>query len=131
MQQVVQPAVVPDHAARLRLDRDPALALDVELVQHLLVPAGGDGARDLEQAVAERALAVVDVRDDAEAAEARDGDRGDAPALGERPGRGLLRGREREARGAAKKNPDGAGSRATARSVERRRPRGQLGDGRW
>jgi hypothetical protein len=70
MEQVVLAVVVVYHGARLRLDRDAALALDVELVENLLVAAHGDGARELEQAVRQGALAMVDVGDDAEVAEA-------------------------------------------------------------
>ena len=51
----------------LRLDRDPALALEIHLVEVLLAHvAVGDGVRELEQAIGQRRLAVVDVRDDAE-----------------------------------------------------------------
>jgi hypothetical protein len=47
--------------------------------ENLLVGvAGRDGARVLEQAVGQGALAVVDVGDDAEVAVALDGDGGDA-----------------------------------------------------
>ena len=53
----------------LRLDRDPALLLDLHIVEHLRVaahlalghPAGGE-----DQPVGKRRLAVVDMRDDAE-----------------------------------------------------------------
>jgi hypothetical protein len=59
-------------ADRLRLDGDPALALEVHLVQELrLHLALGERARELEQAIGQRALAVVDVRDDREIADAR------------------------------------------------------------
>ena len=59
------------HAHRLRLDRDPALALEIHRVEHLLAHlALRDGVGELEDAVGERRLAVVDVRDDREVADA-------------------------------------------------------------
>ncbi len=49
----------------VRLDGDAALALKVHVVQNLrLHVAPGDGARQLQQPVGQRGLAVVDVRDD-------------------------------------------------------------------
>ena len=55
----------------LRLDRDPALALELhrveELVPHLAL---GDGLRELQNPVGEGRLAMVDVRDDREVADA-------------------------------------------------------------
>jgi hypothetical protein len=49
------------------LDGDPALALEVHVVEDLLLElALGDGAGAHEQPVGERALAVVDVGDDRE-----------------------------------------------------------------
>jgi hypothetical protein len=57
------------HPHRGGLDRDAALAFEVHGVEHLLAHlAGGDGAGDLEEAVGECGLAVVDVGDDAEIA---------------------------------------------------------------
>ena len=54
----------------LRLDRDPALALEVHRVEQLVAHlALGDGLRQLEDAIGERRLAVVDVRDDREVAD--------------------------------------------------------------
>ena len=51
----------------VRLDRDPALALEVHRVEHLrLHLARLERARDLEETVGERGLAVVDVGDDRE-----------------------------------------------------------------
>jgi len=49
------------------LDRDPALALEVHRVEELLghLPLG-ERPRPLHQAVGERRLTVVDVRDDRE-----------------------------------------------------------------
>ncbi len=66
----VQEVVAPANADRLGLDRDPALALQVHGVEKLLAHlALGDGAGQLEDAIGERRLAVVDVRDDREVAD--------------------------------------------------------------
>ena len=55
----------------MRLDGDAALALEVHRVEHLrLHLARLEGAGDLEKAVGQRRLAVVDVRDDREIADA-------------------------------------------------------------
>ena len=57
-------------ANRLRLDGDAALALEVELVEHLVLHvAQRDGPGRLEQPIGKRGLAVIDVRDDAEVAD--------------------------------------------------------------
>jgi hypothetical protein len=54
-------------AHALRLDGDAALLLELHAVEQLrLLLAIRDHAGDLEDAVGQRALAVVDVRDDAE-----------------------------------------------------------------
>ncbi len=54
---------------RLRLDGDAALALDVHGIEHLAFHfAGVQPAAALDQAVGERRLAVVDMRDDREIA---------------------------------------------------------------
>ena len=54
----------------MRLDGDPALALQVHGVEELLLHlARLEGAGELEQAVGQRGLAVVDVRDDGEVAD--------------------------------------------------------------
>ena len=58
---------VIDHRYRMALDGDAALALQVHCIERLLLQlAQGHGLRQLEDAVAERRLAVVDMRDDAE-----------------------------------------------------------------
>ena len=63
--------VRPEHAHGLRLDRDPALALEIHGVEHLVAHlALGHRAGDLQDAVGQRRLAVVDVRDDREVADA-------------------------------------------------------------
>jgi hypothetical protein len=50
-------------------DRDPAIALELHVVEQLLAElALFHGASPLEQAIGQRALAVVDVRNDAEIA---------------------------------------------------------------
>ena len=66
----VQLVALPAHTHRLGLDRDAALALQLHRVQHLLAHiALGDGVRQLEDAVGQRRLAVVDVGDDREVAD--------------------------------------------------------------
>src|SRR5262249_62335016 len=63
--------VLPREAHVLRLDRDPAFALQVHRVEELRPHlARVDGAGELENAVGERALPVVDVADHGEGAEA-------------------------------------------------------------
>ena len=58
---------VVDHADRVALDGDAALALEVHRVEHLLAHLlARERAGGFEQPVGERRLAVVDVRDDAE-----------------------------------------------------------------
>ena len=65
---VVGGVVQPD---RMRLDGDAALALEVHRVEHLRFHlARLQRAGQLEEAVGERRLAVVDVRDDREVADA-------------------------------------------------------------
>ena len=57
------------HAHAVGLDRDPALALQVHRVQHLLVAlhfARRERSRQLQQPVRERALPMIDVGDDGE-----------------------------------------------------------------
>src|SRR4029078_9206324 len=55
--------VVQRHA--LRLDRDPALALEVHRVEHLVFHlALGQAAAELNDPIGERGLAVIDVSDD-------------------------------------------------------------------
>ena len=70
----VELIALPLEADGLRLDRDPALALDVHIVEHLRVathlarrqPAGG-----LDQPVGKRRLPVVDMGDDREVPDPR------------------------------------------------------------
>ena len=68
------------HARGLGLDRDAALALEVHLVEELVaLLAVGERVRGVEQPIGQRALAVVDVRDDAEVADPRGGRSSRAP----------------------------------------------------
>jgi hypothetical protein len=54
----------------VELDRDPTLALELVVVEHLLAHLPLiERAGTLEEAIGERRLAVVDVRDDAEIAD--------------------------------------------------------------
>lgn len=78
MEEVVFPFVVVQHTACLRLHRDAPLALDIQFIQDLFIPPGFDRACQLEQTIAKRAFAMVDVRYDTEVAEARNWDRLDA-----------------------------------------------------
>ena len=66
----VEHVPLPLDAHGLRLDRDPALALELHRVEHLRPHvAAGDGVRQLEDAVGERRLPMVDVGDDREVAD--------------------------------------------------------------
>ena len=61
---------LPVDADVLRLDRDAPLALELHRVEVLLAHlAGVDGAGDLEDAVRQRRLAMIDVGDDREVAD--------------------------------------------------------------
>ena len=70
----VEPVFLPvlrrvTHRHRVRLDRDPALALEIHRVEELvLLLAVVDRAGALEQPIRQGRLAVIDVRDDAEIA---------------------------------------------------------------
>jgi hypothetical protein len=65
-------AVIEPHG--LRLDGDAAFALDVHGIEHLLHHlALGETAGRLDQAIGQRRLAVVDMRDDGEVADVFDG----------------------------------------------------------
>ena len=60
------------HAHGLGLDGDPALALELHVVEELrLLLALRHGAGPLEEPIGERRLAVIDVRDDREVADVR------------------------------------------------------------
>jgi hypothetical protein len=66
----VELVAFPRHADGLSLDRDAPLPLELHRVEDLLAHlAGGDGIGQLEDAVGECRLAVVDVRDDREVAD--------------------------------------------------------------
>ncbi len=65
----VEDVVLPLDADVLRLDRDPPLAFEVHRVEVLLAHVAGlDRSGQLEDAIRERRLAVVDVGDDREVA---------------------------------------------------------------
>ncbi len=69
-----------EHSHRLRLDRDPALALEVHRVEQLRAHRPRiDRVRELEDPVGQRRLAMVDVGDDREVADV--GLVGDAPKV--------------------------------------------------
>ena len=62
------------HAGSLELDRDAPLALQLHIVEELLLHvAGGNGAGVLQQAIGQGRFAMVDMRNDAEIADAGDG----------------------------------------------------------
>jgi len=64
----VQRRIIEAHG--LRLDGDAAFALDVHRIEHLVVElALGHGAAAHQQAVGQRALAVIDMGDDREIAD--------------------------------------------------------------
>ena len=66
----VQLVALPEHAHGLRLDRDPALALELHRVEQLLLHvAVGDRVRELQDAIGQRRLPMVDVGDDREVAD--------------------------------------------------------------
>jgi hypothetical protein len=68
----VELVALPVHAHRLCLDGDPALALELHRVEHLVAHlACRDRVGQLQDAVGERRLAVIDVRDDREVADVR------------------------------------------------------------
>src|SRR5262249_52917625 len=63
----MQDVVLPVQPDVLRLDRDPPLALEVHRVEVLGAHVPGvDGARQLEEAIGQRGLPVIDVADDRE-----------------------------------------------------------------
>ena len=67
----VELVALPGDADRLGLDRDAPFPLELHRVEHLLAHlARRDRLGELEDAVGERRLAVVDVRDDREVADA-------------------------------------------------------------
>ena len=78
MQQIVLSFMIVDHGTCLRFDRDPPFSLDVELVKDLFVTARFDGASELEQPIAESAFAMINMGDNAEIAETRERNLGDA-----------------------------------------------------
>jgi hypothetical protein len=76
----IDDVAVPLDPHVLRFDRDAALALQIHRVEELGAHvARVDRAGHLEQPVGQRRLAVVDVRNDAEAADSVEG--GHSPAI--------------------------------------------------
>jgi hypothetical protein len=77
----IQRVLVPvagaiEQAHRVRLDGDPALALQVHRVEHLVDRLlGVHRARERQQPVGQRGLAVIDVGDDGEVTDAGQGHR--------------------------------------------------------
>ena len=72
VQLAVLGAIIQAH--RLRLDRDPALLLDVHIVENLRLAghlAVGHAAASLDKPVGERRFAVVDMGHDGKIADAR------------------------------------------------------------
>ena len=51
------------HTTSLGLDSNTTFSLDIEFVKDLLVSSWGNGARKLEQPVAECTFAMIDVSD--------------------------------------------------------------------
>src|SRR6185295_2408916 len=85
VQLVLDAVLRPREAYRLRLDGDPALALELHLVEELLLRlARGQRTREVQDAVGQGALPVVDVRDDGEVADALGIERHTAAANGSR-----------------------------------------------
>ena len=67
----VQLVAFPVHPDRLRLDRDAALAFQLHRVEHLVAHlAARNGVRQLQDAVGQRRLPMVDVGDDGKVANA-------------------------------------------------------------
>ena len=59
--------IIIEHLDRMALDRDALLLLEVHVVEDLVLHVtGAEGAGELQQAVGERALAVVNMGYDAE-----------------------------------------------------------------
>src|SRR5829696_8785136 len=100
-------------AHRLGLDRDPALALELHRVEQLrAMLARVDRARDLEDAVGERRLAVIDVRDDREVADVAGGLRHPGDARGG-PGRRRAGDRRSRQPGSGRRPPRSGPRRGT------------------
>ncbi len=73
-------------AHRLRLDGDAALALDIHRIEHLRPHlALAEAASLLDQPIGKRRLAMVDMRDDGEVADAVDGGGGHGVAVAPAP----------------------------------------------
>ena len=73
------------HPRRLRLDRNPALPLEIHVVEKLILFLSlGHGVRHVEESIRERAFTMIDMRDDAKIADVRliDAHRETSGALG-------------------------------------------------
>ena len=70
VEEIILAFILVQHATSLCLDGDATLALHVELVQKLLLASRFDCAGELEEPVAEGALAMVDMGDNAKISEA-------------------------------------------------------------
>ena len=65
VEHILGPLVLIHHRHRRRLDRNPALALDIHVVQHLgLGLTRRNRAGKLQHTIRKRALAVIDMSDD-------------------------------------------------------------------
>ena len=69
MKQIILPFIVVYHTTRLCFDRNTALPLHVEFIQELFLASRFDCACELEEPVAEGALAMIDMGDNAEVPE--------------------------------------------------------------
>lgn len=78
MQQIVLSVVVVYHRACLCFDCDASFSFHIQLVQDLLLSSRLDGAREFKESVAESALAMIYMSNNAEVSEAVDGDLGDS-----------------------------------------------------
>lgn len=78
MQQIVFSFVVVQHVTCLGFYGNASFALNVEFVEDLLVPTGLDCPSELQETVAQRGLAMIDMRNYTEVAKSFDWNRSDA-----------------------------------------------------
>ncbi|KAI6767776.1 hypothetical protein HG530_005785 [Fusarium avenaceum] len=79
MQQIVLALVLVDHGTRLRLDGNTTFALNIELVENLLIRiASRYRARIFQQSIAQGAFPMVDMRHDTKVAVSLDRNRGNS-----------------------------------------------------
>jgi hypothetical protein len=74
VQEVVFSIVIVDHRTCVRLDCDTPFSFHVQPIQRLLQATLLDRPRELQQAITQSTLSMIDVRNDAEVPEAVDGD---------------------------------------------------------